>query len=80
MTKVDLHEVKSNFPELVDKTLKGEEVIFVRDGKPIVRLVPMNKKKRPIGLHVTQLSDEEASKAIEPLSNEELGFYADKTL
>ncbi len=80
MTKVNMHEVKSNFSKLVDKVLQGEEVVFVSGDKPLVKLVPVNKKERPIGLHTTQLSDEEASEAIKPLSDEELGSYANKTL
>lgn len=53
MPKVNMHEAKTNLSKLVEMALRGEEVIIARHGKPPSGL-------RPIGLHRTQLSDEEA--------------------
>lgn len=74
MTKVNMHEAKTNLSKLVDAALKGEEVILAKSGKALVRLVPIELRERPIGLHQTQLSEEEAQAAMTPLTEEELGF------
>ena len=81
MTKVNMHEAKTNLSKLVDKALQGEEVILAKSGKALVRLVPVEgREERPSGLHAMSLSDAEAAAAMTPLSNEELGFYTDKSL
>ena len=79
MTKVNMHEAKTNLSKLVDKALQGEEVILARSGKALVRLVPL-EEERPSGLHAAPLSDAEARAAMTPLGDDELGFYADKPL
>jgi prevent-host-death family protein len=78
MTKVNMHEAKSNLSKLVEKALQGEEIILAKSGKALVRLVPVKSEERPIGLHATSLTDAEANKAMKPLSDKELGFYAKK--
>ena len=45
MIKVNMHEAKSNFSKLVVKALQGEEVIFVKDDRPLVKLVPIDRKQ-----------------------------------
>ncbi len=81
MMKVNMHEAKTNLSKLVDKALQGEEIILARSGKALVRLVPVaTEEQRPIGLHATTLSDDEAKAAMTPLSDEELEFYSDEPL
>lgn len=41
---VNIHEAKTNFSKLIEQTLKGEEVIVARGGKPLVRLVPFTEE------------------------------------
>lgn len=36
---VNIHDAKTNFSKLINKVLKGEDIIIARDGKPLVRLV-----------------------------------------
>lgn len=75
MTKVNMHEAKTNLSKLVDRALRGEEVILARSGKPLVRLVPVAATaKRPVGLHAVGLTDAEAAEAMRPLTEEEFGF------
>ena len=38
MTKVNIHEAKSQLSKLIDLAEKGEEVIIAKNGKPKVRL------------------------------------------
>lgn len=81
MTKVNMHEAKTNLSKLVDAALQGEEVILAKSGKALVRLVPVTATdERPLGLHATPLSDEEAQAALSPLTDEELGFFEDTPL
>jgi prevent-host-death family protein len=39
MTKVNIHEAKSQLSKLIEKAKKGEEVIIAKNGVPEVRLV-----------------------------------------
>ena len=36
---VNIHDAKTNFSKLINKVLKGDDIIIARDGKPLVRLV-----------------------------------------
>lgn len=39
--KVNVHEAKTHFSRLLDRALAGEEVIVMKSGKPLVKLVPV---------------------------------------
>ncbi len=39
--KVNIHEAKTQFSQLVDRAHAGEEIIVAKDGKPWARLVPL---------------------------------------
>ncbi len=41
MTKVNMHEAKSQLSKLVEKALKGEDVVIAKSGVSKVRLVPV---------------------------------------
>ena len=41
MTKVNMHEAKSQLSQLVERAIKGEEVVIAKSGVPKVRLVPV---------------------------------------
>jgi prevent-host-death family protein len=52
MPSYNVHEAKSNFSRLLKKTEQGEQVIIMRDGAPVARLVPFADKqpiKRKLG-------------------------------
>lgn len=40
MTKVGMHEAKSNLSKLVERVEAGEEIVITRRGEPAARLVP----------------------------------------
>lgn len=44
MTKVNIHQAKTQFSRLVDLAAGGEEVIIAKAGKAIARLVPYQPK------------------------------------
>ena len=44
MTKVNIHQAKTQFSRLVDLAAGGEEIIIAKAGKAIARLVPYQPK------------------------------------
>jgi prevent-host-death family protein len=46
MPSYNVHEAKSNLSKLLKETAQGEQVIIMRDGKPVARLVPIKEKPR----------------------------------
>ena len=41
MSIITIHEAKAKLSELIDRALKGEEVIIARRNTPLIRLVPL---------------------------------------
>lgn len=48
MTRVGMHEAKTQFSRLVDQARRGEDVIVERSGHPVAKIVPYEEK--PSGL------------------------------
>jgi prevent-host-death family protein len=48
MATVDINEAKTKLSKLVDLASHGEDVIIVRNGKPVARLTTLKPVKRPI--------------------------------
>ena len=46
MTTVNVHQAKTHLSRLLAKEARGDEVIIARGGKPVARLVPIQKAKR----------------------------------
>ena len=42
-TVVNMHEAKTELSRLVERALKGEEVIIARAGVPVARLMPLRR-------------------------------------
>ena len=45
--QVNIHEAKTNLSMLVEKASKGEEFIIVKDGKPMVKVIPITPELKP---------------------------------
>ena len=45
MKPVEITEAKEHLDELVDEVSRGEEVVIVKDDRPLVRLVPIREKR-----------------------------------
>ena len=43
----DFHQAKEQFAKLLDLVQAGEEVIIVRNGSPVVELIPARKPTAP---------------------------------
>jgi prevent-host-death family protein len=41
-------EAKNKLPELIDRALKGEDVVITRHGRPVVELRPIPEPVRPV--------------------------------
>ena len=46
MTTVNVHEAKTNLSRLLARVEAGEEVIIARNGKPVARLVSVEKRRQ----------------------------------
>lgn len=77
MTKVDIREAKTYLSKLVDRALRGEEIIIARSGKPLVRLVPVEGEAalRPIGLDRQTVDQGFLEESLRPLEDEELAAF-----
>ena len=51
MIKVNIHEAKTHFSQLLNRVGSGEDVVIAKAGKPIARIVPIKNevKKRKTG-------------------------------
>ncbi|WP_219418440.1 type II toxin-antitoxin system Phd/YefM family antitoxin [Pseudonocardia nigra] len=47
MSEFGVHEAKTHFSKLLEKALAGEDVIITRSGEPLVKLVPVQRKRKP---------------------------------
>jgi prevent-host-death family protein len=59
--QVNVYEARGQFSKLLEEAEAGEEIVIARNGKPVVRLVPVNPPRRIIGRwqgQVPAMSDE----------------------
>jgi prevent-host-death family protein len=45
MTKVNIHDAKTNLSKLLELAMNGEDVVIAKAGKPMIRLVPVVEEK-----------------------------------
>lgn len=45
---VNIHEAKTHFSKLIQAVLDGDEVIIAKAGHPMVKIVPVETKKKKI--------------------------------
>jgi prevent-host-death family protein len=57
MIRVGMHEAKSQLSRLVELAESGEEVVIQRSGRPVVRLVAV-QRRRPVAEAFGALRDE----------------------
>lgn len=44
MTTVNVHDAKTNFSKLLGRVESGEEIVIAKAGKPVARIIPLEKK------------------------------------
>jgi prevent-host-death family protein len=47
MAQVKVREVRSNLRALIERAEAGEEIVILRRGKPVARLMPPDHEPRP---------------------------------
>ncbi len=45
MAEVSIHEAKTHLSRLLDRVQQGEEIVIVKNGKPIAKLVRVEERK-----------------------------------
>ena len=72
---VNMHQAKSSLSRLVERALSGEDVIIARNGKPLVKLVPVPQERKPRvpGRYKGQIWI--APDCFDPMSEEELALW-----
>jgi prevent-host-death family protein len=67
--KVNMHDAKTNFSKLVERALQGEDVVVARNGKALVRLVPIREDGglRPVGLDKQTVEADFEKRSIESI-------------
>jgi len=77
VTKVNMHEAKTNFSKLVELALQGEEVIIARSGTPLVKLVPVEGPNalRPMGLDHQEVGEDFLEESLRPLEEDEVETF-----
>jgi prevent-host-death family protein len=48
MTRVGMHEAKTQFSRLVERARNGEDVIVERSGRPVAKIVPYDEQPRDL--------------------------------
>ena len=43
----NIHEAKTHFSRLVERAMRGEEVVIGKAGKPVAKLVPYREDRAP---------------------------------
>jgi prevent-host-death family protein len=51
---VNVYEAKTNLSRLLDRVERGDEVIVARAGRPVARLAPLQRRRRPVTLGVLE--------------------------
>jgi prevent-host-death family protein len=69
MASVNVHEAKTHLSRLLDRALRGEEIVIARAGRPLARLVPLDEQRpRTPGLAKGRVTDA----FFEPLPDREI--------
>ncbi len=46
LQKIQLEDVNSDFRELVESSVRGNEIVIMKDNEPIAKIIPFPKKFR----------------------------------
>ncbi|MEQ1502547.1 MAG: type II toxin-antitoxin system prevent-host-death family antitoxin [Myxococcota bacterium] len=50
MTRINIAQAKAELSDLVDRALRGEEIVIARRDRPLVRLVAVDQERRGMQL------------------------------
>ena len=75
MSTHSVAEAKNRLPELIDRALKGEDVIITRHGRPVAELRPIPK---PVGPVTPEALDWLAARRVGKRAAEDAGTFVRK--
>ncbi|MBN9063083.1 MAG: type II toxin-antitoxin system prevent-host-death family antitoxin [Rhizobiales bacterium] len=79
MTTVNVHKAKTQLSKLIAMAERGEEVVIARGNAPVVRLVPINpKRKSKVRLGLLAGKIDTGPGFFEPLPDSELEAWGIK--
>jgi prevent-host-death family protein len=75
VAQVSLYEAKTRLSRLVDRALRGDEIVITRHGRPVARLVPATRVRSPRRLGSLRGKIRVAADFDAPLSDEVLASF-----
>ena len=73
---VNIYEAKTRLSQLIGQAEDGVDVVIARNGKPVVRLVPIDgPPKRELGFLEGAISEESNAALMAPLDPGELALW-----
>jgi len=73
--QVGVYAAKTHLSRLLDRAARGEEVVITRNGKPIARLVPVQRRRGPRKLGALRGKVRVAADFDAPLPKETLALF-----
>ena len=70
----ELKEAGEHWEEIMERVEAGEEIVLVREGKAVAKLVPMEEKKLPPLLGLLAGKGKTSDDFNDPLPNEDYGL------
>ena len=49
MQKINIHQAKTHLSQLLERVVKGEEIVIAKSGRPMAKLVPIPREPRRPG-------------------------------
>jgi prevent-host-death family protein len=73
--QVNVYAAKTQLSRLLDRATRGEEVVITRHGKPVARLVPVDRRRAPRKLGALRGKIRVAADFDAPLPQEVLALF-----
>ena len=72
MKQVGVYEAKTQLPRLLESVERGEEITITRHGKPVARLVPIEKPRPDIEETIAAIRRERKGRNLDGITIKEL--------
>jgi len=72
MKQVGVYAAKTNLPRLIEEVERGETVTITRHGKPVARLVPVDRSREDVSALIETILEEREGRSLGGLTIKEL--------
>jgi len=72
MKQVGVYAAKTNLPRLIEEVERGETVTITRHGKPVARLVPVDRSREDVSALIETILEEREDRSLGGLTIKEL--------